>query len=67
LKKLGYKARGNLWYDKEDKKEIHILKKYPDALSSSAIRSMIKKGESVERFLPQVVLSYIQKHTLYKE
>jgi nicotinate-nucleotide adenylyltransferase len=66
LKKLGYRGSGNLWYDKEEKKEIYILQKCPDALSSSAIRTMIKKGESVERFLPQVVLLYIQKHTLYK-
>ncbi len=30
LRKLGYKASGNVWYDKEDKKEIYILKKCPD-------------------------------------
>ncbi len=67
LKKLGYRAKDNLWYDRENKKQIYVLQKCPDALSSSAIRAMIRNGEPVEKLLPQAVLDYIERHRLYNE
>ncbi len=66
LKKLGYTASNGLWHGNDGKKSIYILKNIPDSLSSSAIRSMIKKGESVQQHLPESVLEYIKKNGLYQ-
>jgi nicotinate-nucleotide adenylyltransferase len=66
LKKLGYAASDGLWHGNDGKKSIYILKNIPDCLSSSAIRTMIKKGESVQQYLPESVLEYIKKYKLYQ-
>jgi nicotinate-nucleotide adenylyltransferase len=66
LKKLGYAASDGLWQGNDGKKSIYILKNVPDSLSSSAIRTMIKKGESVQQYLPESVIEYIKRNKLYQ-
>jgi nicotinate-nucleotide adenylyltransferase len=66
LKNLGYKQNDGSWTAGEGKQDIHILKRTPDDLSSSAIRAMIAKGAPVDRFLPEAVIAYIQKSKLYQ-
>jgi nicotinate-nucleotide adenylyltransferase len=66
LKKLGYKASDLSWYGEDGKKDIYILEKTPEDHSSSDIRTMIRKGEPVQRFLPKSVIEYIEKNKLYK-
>ncbi len=66
LKKLGYKAHENSWYGRDAKKDIYLLNKTPEEHSSSAIRNMIEKGESVHRLIPQSVLQYIQENKIYQ-
>ncbi len=66
LKKLGYKPSESSWHGDDGKKDIYILKKTPDDYSSSGIRTSIGKGESVQRFLPESVIEYIQKNKLYQ-
>lgn len=66
LKKLGYAASEGLWQGNDGKKSIYILKNIPDSLSSSAIRTMIKKGESVQQYLPESVIEYIKRNKLYQ-
>jgi nicotinate-nucleotide adenylyltransferase len=66
LEKLGYNAQDGYWSGDEDKRDIFILKKTPPDQSSSAIRSMISRGESVSRFLPSAVIRYIQANMLYQ-
>lgn len=42
------------------------LIKFPNiAISSSAIRARVKKGESIEHLVPTRVATYIRKHSLY--
>ncbi len=65
LKNLGYREGKSFWCADDDKKDIYILERTPGEQSSSGIRGMIAKGESVERFLPPSVLLYIQKNKLY--
>lgn len=65
LLKLGYTEQGGHWAGEEGKRGIFILKKTPPDQSSSGIRAMIKKGQSVNRFLPSKVIDYIQAHMLY--
>lgn len=67
LRKLGYKASQNLWRAAGGKKDIYILEKTPSEQSSSGIRAMISKGQSVERFLPPSVMLYIEKNKLYRD
>jgi len=66
LKKLGYNDNEGSWHGDDGKKDIYILKRIPDDHSSSAIRAMIEKGQSVQRFLPRSVIEYIQKNKLYQ-
>lgn len=66
LKRLGYRAGDGSWHGDDGKKDIFILEKMPEDISSSGIRAKIRKGESVERFLPKQVIEYIQKHKLYQ-
>ena len=66
LKELGYAASEGLWQRNDGKKSIYILKNIPDSLSSSAIRTMIKKGESVQQYLPESVIEYIKRNKLYQ-
>ncbi|MGB3212542.1 MAG: nicotinate (nicotinamide) nucleotide adenylyltransferase [Desulforhopalus sp.] len=66
LKKLGYKASDNLWRGKDGQKDIYILRNTPEDHSSSIIRAMVSRGESVHRFLPKPVIEYIQKNKLYQ-
>lgn len=66
LKKLGYTAGQGLWHADDEKKDIFILERTPDEQSSSGIRSMIGKGQSVQRFLPPAVMRYIEKNKLYQ-
>lgn len=65
LEKLGYVSTDGSWSAGEGKKNIHILKKTPDAYSSSAIREKIENGQPIDRFVPQAVIEYIRKNTLY--
>ena len=67
LKKLGYKKTNHSWLGHDGKKDIYILERIPDDLSSSVIRALIGKKESVERFLPASVIEYIQVNKLYQE
>jgi nicotinate-nucleotide adenylyltransferase len=66
LKKLGYAASDGFWHGNDSQKSIYILKNIPDNLSSSAIRTMIKRGESVQQYLPESVLEYIKRNRLYQ-
>lgn len=66
LKNLGYKQNDGSWTAGEGKQDIHVLKRTPDDLSSSAIRAMIAKGAPVDRFLPEAVIAYIRKNKLYQ-
>lgn len=66
LKQLGYKATNSAWRGKDGKKDIYILQKTPDDHSSSVIRAMIGRGESVQRYLPESVMKYIEKNKLYQ-
>lgn len=66
LKKLGYTSSDGLWHGNDGQKAIYILKNIPDSLSSSAIRTLIKKGESVQQYLPEPVLEYIKRNGLYQ-
>ena len=65
LKKLGYKTSDGSSYWSNSKKDIYILEKIPEGLSSSGIRRKIHRGDDVESFLPERVMSYIRKHKLY--
>lgn len=65
LRKLGYEEKGDSCSWTDCKKNIYILKKTPDGLSSSGIRRKIQRGDDVQRFLPESVISYIQKNKLY--
>ncbi len=67
LKNLGYRQEQGLWHATDGKKDIYILRKIPDAQSSSNIRAMIGKGLSVEKFLPSSVMLYIRKNKLYHQ
>jgi nicotinate-nucleotide adenylyltransferase len=66
LKKLGCKAGDGSSYWTDCQKNIYILDKTPEDLSSSTIRNKIRQGASVEQFLPESVINYIQKHKLYQ-
>ncbi len=47
-------------------KEVTFLNLEPIAISSSEIRSRIKKGKSVQGLLPDKVMDYIQRRHLYQ-
>lgn len=66
LIKLGYRGGGRSWHGEDGKMDIYILEKTPANHSSSKIRTMIGKGESVQRFLPKTVIEYIQNNELYQ-
>jgi nicotinate-nucleotide adenylyltransferase len=66
LENLGYTASDGLWYGNDGNKSIYILEKIPDCLSSSVIRTMVNKGEPVQKYLPEPVMEYIQKNKLYQ-
>jgi len=66
IKMLGYKKIDRYWSDTNCKKDIYILERTPDKQSSSGIRAMIGKGESVQPFLPKNVIDYIQENKLYQ-
>jgi nicotinate-nucleotide adenylyltransferase len=66
LKKLGYTSSDGSWYGNDGKKDIYILEKIPEDISSSEIRTKIRQGESVQGLLPKLVIEYIQKHKLYQ-
>lgn len=66
LKQLGYVLSDGSWHGNDGQKSIYVLKNIPDSLSSSAIRTMIKKGESVQQYLPESVLEYIKRNRLYQ-
>jgi len=66
LKKLGYTSSDGSWSGKDGKKDIYILDRLPENISSSGIRTKIKQGESVQGLLPKLVIEYIQKHKLYQ-
>ncbi len=66
LKKLGYNENEGSWLGHDGKKDIYILKKTPEDYSSSAIRDMIKKGKSMQSYVPGSVIDYIQKNRLYQ-
>lgn len=44
----------------------HLIQFEPYVISSTMLRDMIKKGEDVSEFIPQNVMSYINKYNLYK-
>lgn len=67
LKKLGYKENRHSWIGDDGKKDISLLERTPDDQSSSVIRALIGKGESVERYLPDSVIEYIKKNKLYQD
>ncbi len=66
LQSLGYTARQGCWHADDGKKDIYILDRTPGEQSSSGIRAMIAKGQSVEQFLPPSVMLYIEKNKLYQ-
>ena len=65
LRKLGYKTGDSPCYWTDGKKDVYILEKTPEDLSSSEIRRKIGQGGAVQLFLPKAVIEYIQKHKLY--
>ncbi len=65
LEKLGYTPTDGFWSAGKEKKNIHILKRTPDAYSSSAIRKKIENGAPIDRFVPRAVIEYIWKNNLY--
>jgi len=66
LKRLGYRPNDNSWTGNIAQKDIYLLKKTPEEHSSSTIRALIEKGESVHRLIPRAVFDYIQKNKLYQ-
>ncbi|MGW8193792.1 MAG: nicotinate-nucleotide adenylyltransferase [Desulforhopalus sp.] len=67
LQELGYSEDGSHRWGKFDSRQIHILKSIPTAISSSSIRAMIARGESVNQFVPENVEEYIMNHGLYRQ
>lgn len=67
LQDLGYTAEGTRQTEENGTQHIVILKSAPAAISSSAIRAMIARGEPVRRFVPASVERYIKKHCLYRQ
>ena len=65
LKSLGYTSDQGFWHADNGKKDIYILERTPGEQSSSGIRALIAKGQSVERFLPPAVKLYIEQNKLY--
>lgn len=45
--------------------KIHLLELRED-ISASEIRSRLKSGKTVRKFLPPVILNYIKRHKLYQ-
>lgn len=65
LKRLGYIEYENSWRGQEQRKDITILRSTPADISSSKIRSMVRSGKSIQQVMPEPVVEYIKRHTLY--
>ncbi len=66
LKNLGYNVNDGSWHGDAGNKDIFLLKEVPEDCSSSAIRAIIEKRESMRSYLPESVIEYIQKNKLYQ-
>ena len=66
LQELGYQMHDSNLYRQGRNQEVRILKATPAAVSSSSIRAMIGRGESIVHLVPEAVERYIHKHLLYQ-
>jgi len=63
----GYRySDGTSAYIHESLSAVHVLRVSPLDISSSKIRSLVKKGRSVRFFLPDRVVNYINDQGLYR-
>ncbi len=62
---LGYVLNGKTWRDTTGKNQIVFLPAQTDDVSSTAVRERILKNMSLEGFLPEEVVKYIEKFKLY--
>lgn len=67
LEDLEYELQGSNCYRKVSGQEVCILESIPAAVSSSSIRVMVRRRESIRHIVPPEVEQYIQKHLLYQQ
>jgi nicotinate-nucleotide adenylyltransferase len=65
LKYLNYSKNGDEWYNDESHKSIFTSTFSLPSVSSSEIRKLIAKGNSVDKLIPKGVAEYIRAHGLY--
>jgi nicotinate-nucleotide adenylyltransferase len=63
---LGYFLKGQIWSDRSGKREIIFLPTATDNISSSAVREKIRKKMPLQGFIPENVINYIKKNSLYE-
>lgn len=63
---LGYFLKGQIWSDQSGKREIIFLPTATDNISSSAVREKIRKKKPLHGFIPENVINYIKKNSLYE-
>lgn len=51
----------------ERAKNVKIMSRYPERISSTDIRLMVRLGEDISEFVPQSVLNYIEDNSLYDD
>jgi nicotinate-nucleotide adenylyltransferase len=66
LCQLGYNKVGAIWSRPGGYREILVLQRVPDNYSSTAIREKIAAGIEPHGEVPPTVLTYIQRHGLYR-
>ncbi len=66
LKNLQYAEHGGYWQRKNGARKIILLHTMPGNYSSTAIREKIGRGIFPENEMPDGVIEYIKKHTLYQ-
>lgn len=65
LNTIGYTLKDNRWQTEDHKKDITLLSKSPQGVSSSDIRKIIAKKTDISTMLHPGVARYIQKNSLY--
>jgi len=65
LGQLGFEQQGNCWLH-PDYQPIRKLKTTPEEISSTAIRNDCNSKDVLQKLLPEKVLHFIEKHSLYK-
>lgn len=48
-------------------KNVKIMSRYPERISSTDIRLMVRLGEDISEFVPQSILNYIEDNSLYDD